>query len=45
LSLAYAEQGGSAKGEHEETIERASDLIERGKALGIEPREDEGEER
>lgn len=40
LNLAYAEHGGSAEGKHQETIERAFDLIERGQALGIEPREE-----
>jgi len=45
LILATEDQGGSATGEHEAYIERAFDLIERGQALGIEPREDEYEER
>lgn len=37
LNLAYAEQGSSVEGEHEGTIKRAMDLIERGQALGVEP--------
>jgi hypothetical protein len=43
LILATEEQGVSTRGEHEEYIERALDLIERGQALGIEPKEEEFE--